>query len=38
MAIDSTTPASLYAGTNGGGVFVTEGPEKLKIFLPLVLQ
>jgi hypothetical protein len=40
LAIDPINPATLYAGTNGGGVFVYHfDPSALKeIFFPVIFR
>jgi photosystem II stability/assembly factor-like uncharacterized protein len=37
LAIDPATPATLYAGTEGGGVFKTKELAH-SIYLPLILR
>ena len=38
LAIDPATPATLYAGTYGGGVFSIQQQEEYRIYLPLILR
>ena len=37
LAIDPTTPSTLYAGTYGGGVFVMQQPVR-RYLLPTILR
>jgi len=36
LAIDPATPATLYAGTNGGGIFSLK--QMVLLYLPLILR